>query len=193
MASHHPEGWRRSPGGRILYWLRSSRYGVLCGLSFVSTGYQLRPRDEAIGWSPQACQAHIGRVLCNNRFLLLPSVRVHGLASQALQLATSCIADDWAYYYQVRPLLLQTFVAPEYRAPVIARLVRFIVPGAPQVDARVSGVVFKFKSTWISHIISGEVRQIISRSSNHFNIINSPPFLFPVVKSNTCQIYLAEA
>ena len=115
MASHHPEGWRRSPGGRILYWLRSSRYGVLGGLSFVSAGYQLRPRDEVIGWSPQARQAHIGRVLCNNRFLLLPSVRVHGLASRALQLATSCIADDWAYYYQQRPWLLQTFVAPEYK------------------------------------------------------------------------------
>ncbi len=99
----------------ILYWLRSSRYGVLGGLSFVSAGYQLRPRDEVIGWSPQARQAHIGRVLCNNRFLLLPSVRVYGLASRALQLATSCIADDWAYYYQQRPWLLQTFVAPEYK------------------------------------------------------------------------------
>ena len=29
MQSHHPEGWRRAPGGQMRYWITSSGHGVL--------------------------------------------------------------------------------------------------------------------------------------------------------------------
>ncbi len=50
--------------------------------------------------------ANIGKVVCNNRFLLLPGIRVKG-ASRALRLATARIADDWAAAYGERPVLAQ--------------------------------------------------------------------------------------
>ena len=73
----------------------------------------MEPRDRVIGWSADARVANIGAVVCNHRFLLLPGVRVRGLASRVLRLATARIADDWAASYGVRPVLVQSFTAPE--------------------------------------------------------------------------------
>ena len=113
IATHHPEGCARPPGGQVLYRVRSERYGVLGGIGFTASGVQLGPRDRVIGWSADARVANIGAVVCNHRFLLLPGVRVRGLASRVLRLATARIADDWAASYGVRPVLVQSFTAPE--------------------------------------------------------------------------------
>ena len=112
MESHHRGGWRRAPGGLLRYWIRSSRYGIVGGLCFTAAGLQLKPRDDYIGWSAAARLAHIQEVVCNHRFLILPSVRVRHLASTALRAATARVATDWQERYGVRPLLLYTFVAP---------------------------------------------------------------------------------
>ncbi len=108
MESHHRGGWRRAPGGLLRYWIRSSRYGIVGGLCFTAAGLQLKPRDDYIGWSAAARLAHIQEVVCNHRFLILPSVRVHHLASTALRTATVRVATDWQERYGVRPLLLYT-------------------------------------------------------------------------------------
>ena len=113
IATHHPEGCARPPGGQVLYRVRSERYGVLGGIGFTASGVQLGPRDRVIGWSADARVANIGAVVCNHRFLLLPGVRVRGLASRVLRLATARIADDWAASYGIRPVLVQSFTAPE--------------------------------------------------------------------------------
>ena len=75
LAKHHPLGWARPPGGQMRYWIRSQAHGVLGGIGFRSATWQLRARDEWVGWSADARAANIGRVLCNHRFLLLPGVR----------------------------------------------------------------------------------------------------------------------
>ena len=112
IESHHPEGWRRPPGGQVRYWIRSERYGLLGGIGFTAAGVQLGPRDAVIGWSADARVANIGKVVCNHRFLLLPGVRVKGLASRVLRLATERIGDDWSAAYGERPVLVQSFTGP---------------------------------------------------------------------------------
>ena len=112
IETHHPEGWRRPPGGQVRYRVRSERYGVLGGIGFTAAGIQLGPRDDVVGWSADARVANIGKVVCNHRFLLLPGVRVQGLASRVLRLATGRIADDWAAAYGERPVLVQSFTGP---------------------------------------------------------------------------------
>ena len=109
IETHHPEGWRRPPGSQVRYWVRSERYGLLGGIGFTAAGIQLGPRDAEIGWSGDARVANIGKVVCNHRFLLLPVVRVKGLASQVLRLATGRIVEDWAAAYGERPVLVQSF------------------------------------------------------------------------------------
>ena len=114
MEEHHRLGWARPPGGQMRYWIRSERHGVLGGLGFGSATWQLRARDEWIGWSADARAANIGRVLCNHRFLLLPGVRVPALASQILRMATQRVADDWESRYSVRPVAAYTHVGAEH-------------------------------------------------------------------------------
>ena len=110
MASHHPQGERRQPGARLLYWIVSSRRGRLGGLSFCAAGWHQRARDSYIGWTRRELAAHLGRVVNNARFLILPGVRVPSLASRALGLALSRLADDWQAAYGVRPVLAYTYV-----------------------------------------------------------------------------------
>ena len=109
IETHHPEGWRRAPGGQMRYWIGSSRHGILGGIGFAAAGFQMKPRDLFVGWSADAQMANIGRVVCNQRFLILPSVRVRGLASQALRRATERVAGDWEAKYGVRPVLAYSF------------------------------------------------------------------------------------
>ncbi len=104
MESHHPRGWRRSPG-------------VPGGIGFAAAGMQPVPRDRLVGWSADARVADIGQVVHDNRFLLLPGVRVKGLASEALRMATARVADDRETGYGVRPVLAQTFTGPGMSGP----------------------------------------------------------------------------
>ena len=113
IETHHPQGWRRPPGGQLRYWAVSEHCGLLGGIGFAAAGIQLAPRDGVIGWSADARVNNIGHVLNNNRFLVLPGVRVKGLASRLLRLATGRIADDWTAAYGIRPLLVQGFTGPE--------------------------------------------------------------------------------
>ncbi len=114
MAARHPQGWARPPGGQMRYWIRSERHGVLGGIGFGSATWRLRARDEWIGWSADARAANIGRVVCNHRFLLLPGVRVYGLASEVLRMAAARVADDWEARYAVRPVAAYTHVGAEH-------------------------------------------------------------------------------
>ncbi len=114
MNRHHPLGNARPPGGQLRYWIRSERDGVLGGISFGSAAWKLRARDNWIGWSADARAANIERVICNHRFLLLPGVRVHGLASRALRVAAQRVAGDWHARYSAQPVAVYTHIAAEY-------------------------------------------------------------------------------
>ena len=84
MATHHPGGDAAGPGGRIRYRIRSSGRGIPGGFTVGAASRHHKARDLHIGWSPAAPDANIGRVIDNDRFLLLPGVRVRGLASLAV-------------------------------------------------------------------------------------------------------------
>ncbi len=82
------------------------------GIGFTAAGIRPGPRDGVIGWSADARVADIARVVCNHRFLLLPGVRVKGLASRVLRLAAGRIADDRASACGERPVPVQGFTGP---------------------------------------------------------------------------------
>ena len=112
MATWHPEGEARCPGARVSYWITSSVHGRLGGLVFCAAGWHQKARDRFIGWSQRARDAHLAEVVNNDRFLVLPSVTVKGLASHALALACARLATDWREKYGTTPVLAYTYVGP---------------------------------------------------------------------------------
>lgn len=115
METHHPRGAPRLPGAAIKYWVRSERFGRVGGLSFHAASWRQSARDAFIGWSARARTANIGLVVNNARFLILPSVRVHGLASRALELGAARLCEDWREAYGVSPALAYTYIDARHR------------------------------------------------------------------------------
>ena len=70
----------------------------------------MQPRDEWIGWSDEQRRGNLQRIVSNGRFLILPWVRVKGLASKILGLSARCMPRDGESHYGHRPLLLETLV-----------------------------------------------------------------------------------
>ncbi len=114
MATHHPGGDAAGPGGRIRYRIRSSGRGIPGGFTVGAASRHHKGRGLHIGWSQAAPDANIGRVIDNDRFLLLPGVRVRGLASLALFLLAGRVAGDREARCGVRPCLACSQVGPEY-------------------------------------------------------------------------------
>ena len=101
-------------GAQIRYIVKSSRYGYLGALAFSSASWALKDRDKYIGWTEAARRANIQYVVRNDRFLILPSVKVKNLASHLLSLVLSRLPGDWEERYNIRPVLVETFVDPGY-------------------------------------------------------------------------------
>jgi len=99
-------------GAQIRYLVKSLEYGYLGALAFSSASWALKSRDNYIGWTEGARRANLNRVVCNDRFLILPTVRVKHLASHVLSLALCRLPQDWEQRYQIRPVLVETFVDP---------------------------------------------------------------------------------
>lgn len=120
LESAHPLGRSRAPGCRLTY-LVESEAGPVGVLSFVSAPLRLGPRDAHLGWDARTRGLHIGQVLSNDRFLLLPGVRVPHLASHVLGRVVGRLASDWSARHGIRPVLVETCVessrpATSYRA-----------------------------------------------------------------------------
>jgi hypothetical protein len=67
-------------------------------------------RDAFIGWTDEQRMANLRYVVSNARFLILPWIRCHNLASRILGGAARRLPGDWEARYHYRPVLLETFV-----------------------------------------------------------------------------------
>jgi hypothetical protein len=106
---HHYLGCRVPFGAHLRYWVRSQERELAC-LLWTSPAWKMRARDEWIGWSDEQRRHHLQSIVNNSRFLILPWVRVQGLASNILAMSSRQIPRDWELRYGCRPLLLETLV-----------------------------------------------------------------------------------
>ncbi|WP_254045367.1 DUF4338 domain-containing protein [Thiohalocapsa sp. ML1] len=109
IARYHYLGYTPLPGAQLRYLVHCEG-GVLGAIGFGAAAWKVAVRDRWIGWDAACREAHLGRVLNNARFLLLPWVRVKHLASKVLALAAARIPKDFAARYGERVVLLETFV-----------------------------------------------------------------------------------
>jgi len=125
----HPLGRGPLCGEQIRYLVCSEKAGPLGALSFSSATWRLAERDEWIGWSESARRAHLREVVCNSRFLILPTVEVPNLGSWVLAAALRRLPEDWEARTGVCPVLAETFVDPERFAGTTYRAANWLCIG----------------------------------------------------------------
>jgi hypothetical protein len=112
---YHYLGYTPLAGAQLRYLIGCDR-GVLGAIGFAAAAWKVAARDRWIGWDATCREVHLGRVLNNARFLILPWVEVRNLASKVLALAAARIPEDFAARYGERVVLLETFVEiPRHR------------------------------------------------------------------------------
>ena len=109
IARYHYLGYTPLPGAQLRYLIHCEG-GVLGAIGFGAAAWKVAVRDRWIGWDAPCRAAHLGRVLNNARFLLLPWVRVRNLASTVLALAAARVAEEFPARYGEPVVLLETFV-----------------------------------------------------------------------------------
>jgi len=105
----HYLGHKRLPGAQMRYLIGSDR-GLLGAIGFGASAWKVAPRDRWIGWSHEQRISRLHLIVNNARFLLLPWVHVHNLASWVLSHAAGRVPGDFQARYGYRPVLLETFV-----------------------------------------------------------------------------------
>jgi len=109
VSSYHYLGYTKMFGPRIQYLIFSNQT-ILGAISFNHGALKLGARDQFIGWDATLKKEQLHRIVCNNRFLILPWVRVPNLASHVLAKSLHLLRDDWQRAYAVCPVLVETFV-----------------------------------------------------------------------------------
>jgi Druantia protein DruA/Transposase DNA-binding/Transposase Tn5 dimerisation domain len=110
MAAHHPLGAGPLCGAQIRHLIISQRYGVVGGLAVSAAAWRLGARDQWLGWDDATRRAQLPGVVCNSRFLILPTVRVQHLGSHVLGQLARRIAGDWRQRYGTTPWLMESCV-----------------------------------------------------------------------------------
>ena len=115
IGTHHYLGYRQATGGQVKYlaWYRDR---PVAALSFGPAAYRVAARDAFIGWSPAQRRERLAWVVNNDRFVLLPWVRVPQLASFVLSRCLRRLAGNWREVYQqeseANPVIPSTSARP---------------------------------------------------------------------------------
>jgi hypothetical protein len=112
LDAHHYLGYP-DPLGQIHYLVRDRHGREVACLLFGPAGWKVAAREAFIGWSEARRQERLGHLANNSRFLIVPWVKVPGLASHLLAGAVRRLRSDWLAQTG-RPLwLLESFVERE--------------------------------------------------------------------------------
>ena len=110
LARYHYLGFRGAVGENLGYLAYDTNGRLLACLLFGAPAWTVAARDRFIGWDTEARRAHLGLVINNSRFLILPWVKVAHLASHLLGRIARRISADAEQRYGHPLYLLETFV-----------------------------------------------------------------------------------
>lgn len=110
MEAHHPLGSGPLCGAQIRYLIVSEKWGMVGCLAVSAAAWRLSARDEWLGWDDATRGNNLSGIVCNSRFLILPSVQVKNLASHVLGQLARRIGKDWQERYGYSPWLMETCV-----------------------------------------------------------------------------------
>jgi len=112
IGTYHYLGYQQPTGAQLQY-LACYKSSPLAALSFGPAAFKIGPRDQFIGWTVAQREERRPWVVNNDRLLVLPWVRVPGLASWLLSRCLRRLRADWRQLYGHDLALCETFVEQE--------------------------------------------------------------------------------
>ena len=109
IGAYHYLGYQQATGAQLKYLVCWADRPIAC-LSFGPAAWKLTSRDDYIGWSVQARQHRLDWVVNNDRFLILPGVKIPHLASHVLAATLRRLRADWQRVYGHDLALAETFI-----------------------------------------------------------------------------------
>jgi hypothetical protein len=150
-------------GSQIRYIVKSSEHGYIGALAFSSATYKSKARDDYIGWSEGARRENIKFLISNDRFLIIPTVKVANLASHIMSEVLSRLPSDWEKRYAVRPLLIESYVDPSRFTGSSYKASNWVEIG--YTSGRRDGVakkifIYKLNRNWRKHLCHETVAEL---------------------------------
>ncbi len=128
---YHYLGYKPLPGAQIRF-LIFGRSQLLGAIGFGASAWKVAPRDRWIGWTAEERSRNLHLIVNNARFLILPWITSHNLASRILSGVVRLLPALWQQSYGFAPVLLETFVDRERFRGTCYRAANWIPLGQTQ-------------------------------------------------------------
>ncbi|MBW2655621.1 MAG: DUF4338 domain-containing protein [Deltaproteobacteria bacterium] len=106
---YHYLGYTPLPGAQLRYFIFAGKQ-IVALMGFGAAAWQTAPRDQFIEWNHDQRKRNLPLVTNNARFLILPWIQSKNLASKILSLTARQLPNDWKKKYNIRPVLMESFV-----------------------------------------------------------------------------------
>ena len=110
LEQYHYRGYSGAVGENVQYLAQDVCGRGLAVMVFGAAAWNVAARDQFIGWPVVQRRAALRLIVNQQRFLILPWVRVRHLASHLLALALQRLSGDWRRRYGHPVWLVETFV-----------------------------------------------------------------------------------
>jgi hypothetical protein len=110
LAQYHYQGFSGAVGENVQYLVHDAQGREVAVMVFGAAAWKVAGRDQFIGWSVAQRRQGLAGITNQQRFLILPWVRVAHLASHLLARALERLSGDWQSRYGHRVWLVETFV-----------------------------------------------------------------------------------
>ena len=129
LQQYHYRGFSGAVGETVQYLAHDAQGRELAVMVFGAAAWKVADRDRFIGWSARQRVARLQLIANQQRFLILPWVRVEHLASHLLALATRRLSVDWQQRYGHPLWLVESFVEVQRFAGTAYRAAGWIEVG----------------------------------------------------------------
>lgn len=109
IGRYHYLGYKTLPGAQMRFLVFGGSH-LLAVLGFGASAWKVASRDRWIGWTAEERTRNLHLIINNARFLILPWITSHNLASRILGRVARVLPALWEKRYSYAPVLLETFV-----------------------------------------------------------------------------------
>jgi hypothetical protein len=154
--------------GENLRYVAIYRGEWLALISFSAASFNLRFREQFIGWTPEQRRKRLPLVVNNSRLLVLPDCHYPNLPSRMLKLVLNRLSDDWQERWGHPVVLVETFVDPEHFRGTTYKVSGWSELGPTSGFGRCAQDFYeahdKPKQLWVKELVKGACKKLRSAS-----------------------------